>query len=104
MAEAIPGATVHEMADGHVACMKAAFAPPLVAACQDVACPRGRPRRLTSCSAWRAMAGIRAARCRLWSRERGEGWVRGPCLDPRAVVVGGRMLYELSVLERLMVV
>jgi len=37
MAEAIPGATVHEIADGHVACMKAAFAPPLVAACQDVA-------------------------------------------------------------------
>jgi pimeloyl-ACP methyl ester carboxylesterase len=37
MADAIPGATVHEMADGHVACMKASFAPPLVAACQDVA-------------------------------------------------------------------
>jgi hypothetical protein len=25
------------MADGHVACIKAAFAPPLVEACQDVA-------------------------------------------------------------------
>ena len=37
MADAIPGATVHEMHDGHVACIKAAFAPPLVAACDDVA-------------------------------------------------------------------
>ncbi len=37
MAEAIPGATVHEMDDGHVACMKGSFAPPLLAACQDVA-------------------------------------------------------------------
>jgi pimeloyl-ACP methyl ester carboxylesterase len=37
MAAAIPGATVHEMPDGHVACMKTTFAPPLVAACQDVA-------------------------------------------------------------------
>ncbi len=37
MAEAIPGATVHEIDDGHVACMKANFAPPLVATCQDVA-------------------------------------------------------------------
>ena len=37
MAEAIPGATVHEMDDGHVACMKGSFAPPLLAACRDVA-------------------------------------------------------------------
>ena len=37
MADAIPGATVHEIDDGHVACMKASFAPPLVKACQDVA-------------------------------------------------------------------
>jgi hypothetical protein len=37
MAEAIPGATVHELKDGHVACMRAAFAAPLVAACDDVA-------------------------------------------------------------------
>lgn len=37
LAEAIPGATVHEHADGHVACVRASFAPPLVAACQDVA-------------------------------------------------------------------
>ena len=37
MAESIPGATVHEFADGHVACMKAGFAPPLLATCQDVA-------------------------------------------------------------------
>jgi 3-oxoadipate enol-lactonase len=36
MAEAIPGATVHELQDGHVACMRAAFAPPIVAACDDV--------------------------------------------------------------------
>ncbi len=41
MAEAIPGATVHELAEGHIACMKPAFAAPLLAACQDVA------RRLT---------------------------------------------------------
>ena len=37
LAERIPRATVHEMADGHVACMRAAFADPLVAACDDVA-------------------------------------------------------------------
>ena len=37
MADAIPGATVHEHADGHIACMRPAFAPPLLAACQDVA-------------------------------------------------------------------
>ncbi len=37
MAEAIPDATVHELKDGHVACIRAAFAPPLVAACDDVA-------------------------------------------------------------------
>jgi pimeloyl-ACP methyl ester carboxylesterase len=37
MAEAIPGATVHELKDGHVACMRAAFAAPLVVACDDVA-------------------------------------------------------------------
>ena len=37
LADAIPGATVHEVADGHVACIKAGFAPPLLAACRDVA-------------------------------------------------------------------
>jgi pimeloyl-ACP methyl ester carboxylesterase len=37
MAEAIPGATVHEMADGHVACVKASFAAPLLTTCRDVA-------------------------------------------------------------------
>ena len=37
LAEAIPGAAVHEVADGHVACMKASFAPPLLGACDDVA-------------------------------------------------------------------
>jgi hypothetical protein len=37
MADAIPGATVHEHADGHIACMRPAFAPCLLAACQDVA-------------------------------------------------------------------
>jgi len=42
MARAIPGATVHEMKDGHVACMRAAFAPPLVAACDDVTSRRSR--------------------------------------------------------------
>ncbi len=37
LAEAIRGATVHEMADGHVACIRAAFAAPLRDACDDVA-------------------------------------------------------------------
>ncbi|MGH9184693.1 MAG: alpha/beta fold hydrolase [Acidimicrobiales bacterium] len=33
----IPGATVHRIEDGHVACAKSSFAPPFVAACLDVA-------------------------------------------------------------------
>lgn len=37
MAEAIPGATVHEVDDGHAVCVKAGFAPPLLGACTDVA-------------------------------------------------------------------
>ncbi len=37
IAEAIPGATVHSVADGHLACANARFADPLVAACRDVA-------------------------------------------------------------------
>jgi pimeloyl-ACP methyl ester carboxylesterase len=37
MAAAIPGATVHEHDDGHLACMNRRFARPLLAACQDVA-------------------------------------------------------------------
>ena len=37
LAERIHGATVHEFADGHVACMRAAFATPLLQACDDVA-------------------------------------------------------------------
>jgi hypothetical protein len=37
LAEMIPKATVHEVDDGHVACMRAAFADPLVKACDDVA-------------------------------------------------------------------
>jgi 3-oxoadipate enol-lactonase len=36
-AEAIRGATVHSVADGHLACASARFAVPLVAACLDVA-------------------------------------------------------------------
>jgi pimeloyl-ACP methyl ester carboxylesterase len=43
MAEAIPGATVHEVNDGHVACIRAAWATPLVAACDDVAGRLARP-------------------------------------------------------------
>ena len=39
--EAIPGATVHSIADGHLACANARFADPLVAACLDVS---GRTR------------------------------------------------------------
>ncbi len=35
--QAIPGATVHSVADGHLACATARFAEPLVAACLDVA-------------------------------------------------------------------
>jgi pimeloyl-ACP methyl ester carboxylesterase len=37
LAEVIPGATLHEIADGHLACANARFAPPLVEACLDVA-------------------------------------------------------------------
>jgi pimeloyl-ACP methyl ester carboxylesterase len=37
LAETIPGATVHEVADGHVACIRASFADPLRSACDDVA-------------------------------------------------------------------
>jgi pimeloyl-ACP methyl ester carboxylesterase len=36
-AEAIRGATVHRIADGHLACANPAFADPLIAACSDVA-------------------------------------------------------------------
>jgi pimeloyl-ACP methyl ester carboxylesterase len=36
-AEAIRGATVHRIADGHLACANPAFADPLLAACGDVA-------------------------------------------------------------------
>jgi pimeloyl-ACP methyl ester carboxylesterase len=36
-AEAIRGATVHRIADGHLACANPAFADPLLAACSDVA-------------------------------------------------------------------
>jgi len=36
IAQAIPGATVHSVADGHLACANARFADPLVAACLDV--------------------------------------------------------------------
>ena len=46
LADAIPGATVHSIADGHLACANTGFADPLVAACLDVAgrvrCTRGR--------------------------------------------------------------
>jgi pimeloyl-ACP methyl ester carboxylesterase len=37
LAETIPGATLHEIGDGHLACANARFAPPLVEACLDVA-------------------------------------------------------------------
>ena len=37
LAEAIPGATVHSIADGHLVCAQSRFAPPLVEACLDVA-------------------------------------------------------------------
>src|SRR3954452_24709879 len=37
MAMAIPGATLHTVADGHLLCAKVAFAGPLLRACQDVA-------------------------------------------------------------------
>ena len=37
MAEAIPGATVHELDAGHLACRRAEFGPPLLDACHDVA-------------------------------------------------------------------
>jgi 3-oxoadipate enol-lactonase len=36
IAQAIPGATVHSVADGHLACANGRFADPLVAACLDV--------------------------------------------------------------------
>ena len=34
---AIPGATIHRIDEGHVACANESFAPPLLAACRDVA-------------------------------------------------------------------
>ncbi len=37
MAVAIPHASIHRIEDGHVACAKPTFAPPLVAACLEVA-------------------------------------------------------------------
>jgi len=37
LVEHIPGATEHEVADGHMLCAKPGFAAPLLAACQDVA-------------------------------------------------------------------
>jgi pimeloyl-ACP methyl ester carboxylesterase len=37
MALAIPGASIHRVEDGHVACARESFAEPLVAACLDVA-------------------------------------------------------------------
>ena len=37
LAESIPDATVHSVADGHLACASARFAAPLLAACLDVA-------------------------------------------------------------------
>lgn len=37
LAEAVRGATVHSLADGHLACANARFADPLLAACLDVA-------------------------------------------------------------------
>jgi 3-oxoadipate enol-lactonase len=43
LADSIPGATVHSVADGHLACANARFAAPLLAACLDVA---GRGPRL----------------------------------------------------------
>ena len=36
MARAIDGATVHELADGHIACAKPTFTTPLLAALDDV--------------------------------------------------------------------
>ncbi len=40
MADAIAGATVHEVDDGHIVCAKAAFSAPLLAAIDDVASRR----------------------------------------------------------------
>jgi pimeloyl-ACP methyl ester carboxylesterase len=37
MADAIPGATVHELRDGHLACARSSFAAPLRRACIEVA-------------------------------------------------------------------
>jgi len=37
MADAIPGATRHDVDDGHLACGREAFAAPLLRACREVA-------------------------------------------------------------------
>ncbi|MGQ0824702.1 MAG: alpha/beta fold hydrolase [Actinomycetota bacterium] len=37
MADAIPGARLHEIADGHLACARPSFAKPLIRACDEVA-------------------------------------------------------------------
>jgi 3-oxoadipate enol-lactonase len=43
MADAIPGATRHDVADGHLACRRDEFALPLLRACNEVADRAGRP-------------------------------------------------------------
>jgi 3-oxoadipate enol-lactonase len=45
MAEAIPRATRHDVADGHLACRRDEFATPLLRACNEVADRAGRSRR-----------------------------------------------------------
>jgi pimeloyl-ACP methyl ester carboxylesterase len=37
LALSVPGATIHRIDDGHLACAKRSFAVPILAACQDVA-------------------------------------------------------------------
>jgi pimeloyl-ACP methyl ester carboxylesterase len=48
LAQAIPGASIHRVDDGHVACAREGFGPPLVRACLDVARRAQRPERLAT--------------------------------------------------------
>jgi pimeloyl-ACP methyl ester carboxylesterase len=46
LARSVPGATLHRLEDGHVACANASFGPPLSAACREVGARAADRRRL----------------------------------------------------------
>ena len=48
LARSIPGATLHPLEDGHVACANASFGPPLTAACREVGARAADRRSLSA--------------------------------------------------------